>query len=92
MVIALSIFLGALIFFSLVFYKEIAGILYGGFRCIRAQYRRSFNKERDYEAQVAIHNTCSPCEFRDGNLCGVCGCILAEKIPIKKEKCPEGKW
>lgn len=35
---------------------------------------------------------CNLCEFKDGEICTSCGCLLVVKTAHKESKCPEGKW
>lgn len=35
---------------------------------------------------------CDRCEHRKWPLCAKCHCIIAAKVRLKSEKCPEGKW
>lgn len=44
------------------------------------------------ETQEAREAICEPCEFRDGEQCGVCGCFLAAKTALNTERCPKRKW
>lgn len=44
------------------------------------------------------HNICSSCEFFKNNTCDKCGCLLNKdkiymnKLAIKTQSCPIGKW
>ena len=35
---------------------------------------------------------CNVCEFKTGEFCGKCGCLLEAKTRVMSEECPEGKW
>ncbi len=35
---------------------------------------------------------CNPCEFRNGLLCGECGCFLKAKVRDEHEHCPKNLW
>jgi hypothetical protein len=46
--------------------------------------------ERIAKARLAI---CAECPFRNGNLCGVCSCVLVSMSRATYQKsCPKGKW
>jgi hypothetical protein len=36
--------------------------------------------------------TCEPCQFRSGNTCGDCGCVIAIKARMPSQQCPRGLW
>lgn len=42
-----------------------------------------------YKGRLAI---CNACEFREGTVCGKCGCFLNKKAWIATERCPVDKW
>ena len=35
---------------------------------------------------------CSRCKFRDGEQCGVCGCLYEAKASLATEECPRFFW
>lgn len=35
---------------------------------------------------------CNSCEFKLDSRCSKCGCVLAYKVGLHAEKCPEEKW
>tara|TARA_A100000172_G_C3041210_1_gene110554 strand:- start:741 stop:965 length:225 start_codon:yes stop_codon:yes gene_type:complete len=37
-------------------------------------------------------STCNECEFREHDVCGVCGCYLEAKAKWNTEDCPKNKW
>lgn len=35
---------------------------------------------------------CNGCDYKRGNRCGKCGCVLSFKTRSINAKCPVGKW
>lgn len=91
-------FLFFLCFFTTIFltlylmFPQAKKLLVAGSKCLRAFYRHETGQYREYEDQVIAHERCFGCEHRVNDTCGLCGCILAEKIPLKTEECPDGRW
>jgi hypothetical protein len=67
-------------------------IINGAYLCIKAQYRSLRGKGRDFSEQVEALTICNTCEYREKDKCGICGCILGEKVKDPDSSCPIGKW
>lgn len=44
------------------------------------------------EEKQARLDICNPCEYRDGNICKLCGCFLSMKATWRTSECPAAKW
>ena len=47
---------------------------------------------RTTEEKVALLSICNSCEFKQGDICGNCGCLLASRMYYKDTNCPINKW
>lgn len=44
------------------------------------------------ELKAERQAVCDTCEFKDGEICKSCMCLLQVKLSYADSTCPEGKW
>lgn len=79
----------------MVIVKWIKAIFTHPTQIIKGAYLNLRNKNRD----LAQHRLCicSNCEYKTniykfGDICGICGCILKNKVTLPDAECDKGKW
>lgn len=61
---------------------------------IKGTYYNIFNKKQSLaDVRMSICNKCEHREdFKLGDICNLCGCILDSKTRVEDEKCEMNKW
>lgn len=79
----------------MVIFKWIKGFVKHPFKIIYSVYLRTLHKKQ-YLANKRL-DICNKCEQKQNNIlvgdyCGICGCILENKIRLDNEQCDMKKW